>query len=329
MKNILFSELLNEWLVSQKSILKEGTYYSYKSRITSMIAPIIGDKRISEMTAKDITDFTIELKNRELSPKTVKLAVTVVRNAIIFGVEHYGMTNIMPNTLDLPKTEHIGYEPLSDEEQCRFIDYALSHGVRVNLCMLLVLLTGIKVGELCGLRWKDFDFKRNSIHIRRIVYRTSRPSSEKQAPALVIQECEAREIPVSSTLISAFLCLHNRDFEHYIFSGKEYPYEPRIALTHLKKFLDRSGVRNVSFNELRSNFVQNCINNGCDIMMTAKLLGTNSLNKLLDDFDWGEVRFDKTAEFVEMMSDKLIGMSKKNSKIPINMSESKAYSEIY
>ncbi len=42
-------------------------------------------------------------------------------------------------------------------------------------------------------------------------------------------------------------------------------------------------------------------------MMTAKLLGTNSLNKLLKDFDWGEVPFDKTAEFVEMMGGRLIG----------------------
>jgi len=65
-------------------------------------------------------------------------------------------------------------------------------------------------------------------------------------------------------------------------------------------------VRDVSFNELRSNFVQNCINNGCDIMMTAKLLGTTSLNKLRDEFDWGDVPFDKAAAFVETMGDRLI-----------------------
>lgn len=98
----------------------------------------------------------------------------------------------------------------------------------------------------------------------------------------------------------------NRNAEYYVFSGKETPYEPRIALTHLKKFLARSGVRNVSFNELRDNFVQKCINNGCDIMMTAKLLGTTSLNKLYDDFDWGVVPFDRSAEFMEMMGDRLL-----------------------
>lgn len=324
MQKMTFSELLNEWLLSQKDTLKIGTYYSYKSRITSMISPILGDKTISEMTSEDITYFSSALQEKGMSAKTVKLAMTVVRNAVLYGMEHYGMTDIMPSILALPKQKTPEREPLTADEQCKFIDYAMSHNVRVNLCMLFVLLTGIKVGELCGLQWKDIDFKRNSIHIRQIVYRTSRPKTEKHEPALVIQECkEAREIPVPSALMAEFKKLHNRNVEYYVFSGKETPYEPRIALTHLKKFLKRSGVRNVSFNELRDNFVQNCINNGCDIMTTAKLLGTNSLNKLLEDFDWGEVPFDKTAEFVEAMGNRLLGEQVHMPKPVIRISKSK------
>ena len=225
MQKMTFSELLNEWLLSQKSTLKEGTYYSYKSRITSMIAPILGDNKISGMTSSDITGFTDELQKRGLSAKTVKLAITVVRNTIIYGIEHYGMSDIMPSIIALPKQETPEREPLSAEEQRKFIDYAMSHNVRVNLCMLLVLLTGIKVGELCGLQWKDVDFKRNSIHIRQIVYRTSRPKTEKHEPALVIQECEeAREIPVPSALMAELKKLHNRNDEYYVFSSKETPY---------------------------------------------------------------------------------------------------------
>lgn len=126
--------------------------------------------------------------------------------------------------------------------------------------------------------------------------------------ALIIQKCDAeRMLPFPNILANKLSELHNKNSEDYVFSGKDTPYEPRIALTHRKKFCERIGVRNVSFNELRNNFVQNCINNGCDIMMTAKLLGTNSLNKLPDDFDWGEVPFDKTAEFVEIMGNRIIG----------------------
>lgn len=306
--NKTFSELLGEWLLSQKDALKSGTYYSYNSRINSMIVPILGDKKISGMTKQDITDFSAELQKKGMSSKRVKLALTVVRNAVLYGMEHYGMADIMPNSIALPKQKNIVRDPLSEEEQRKFIDYAMTHNVRVNLCMLMVLMTGIKVGELCGLQWYDVDFRHNSIHIRQIIYRTSRPKSEKNsASALVTQECEEpREIPVPSALMSELKKLHNRKVEYYVFSGKETPYEPRIALTHLKKFLERSGVRNVSFNELRDNFVQNCINNGFDIMMTAKLLGTTSLNKLRDEFEWGEVPFDKTAKFVEMMGERLV-----------------------
>lgn len=326
-KEITFSELLNEWLLSQKGTLKDGTYYSYKSRITSMIEPILGDKNITEMTSEDITDFTNELQKKGLSAKTVKLAITVVRNAVLYGLEYYGMSDIMPNSLSLPKQNGMERNPLTPEEQRKFIDYAMTHNVRVNLCMLLVLLTGIKVGELCGLQWYDVDFRHNSIHIHQIVYRTSRPKSENHEPALITQECEApREIPVPSVLMAELKKLHNRNAEYYVFSGKETPYEPRIALTHLKKFLERSGVRNVSFNELRDNFVQNCINNGCDIMMTARLLGTTSLNKLYDDFDWGDVSFDRSAEFMENMGDRLIGL--RNVQVKSQKRESGKFNEV-
>ena len=147
-----FADLLNEWLLSQKGSLKDGTYYSYKSRITSNIEPILGDIKITEMTGEDITDFTDKLQEKGLSAKTVKLAIIVVRNAVLYGMEHYGMADIMPTALSLPKQKAMERNPLTAEEQCKFIDYTMSHSVRVNLCMLLVLMTGIKVGELCGLQ---------------------------------------------------------------------------------------------------------------------------------------------------------------------------------
>ena len=295
-----FNELLNEWLLSQKDILKQGTYYSYHSRITSMIAPILGDMKISEMTGDDITDFTVELQNRGLSPKTVKLAMTVVRNTVLYGAERYGMEKIIPNELELPKQKKVEHEPLTAKEQRILTKFIFSHPVRRNLCILLALTTGVKVGELCGIQWKDLDFKRNSVYIRQIVYRTSRPKSEKKTTSIVIQECdEKREIPVPSVLMDEFAKLHNNRPNDFLYSGKEEPVEPRIASTHLKKLLFQCGVRDVSFNDLRCTFVQNCIDSGGDIMTVAMMLGTYSLNKLLEDFNWKPVEFERAAKLVE------------------------------
>ncbi len=63
-----------------------------------------------------------------------------------YKLSHKLISDIMPNTLKLPKQSAIKRNPLTPEEQYRFINYAMSHNVRVNLCMLLVLMTGIKVG---------------------------------------------------------------------------------------------------------------------------------------------------------------------------------------
>lgn len=133
MSGKIFSELLNEWLISQKDILKQGTYYSYHSRITSMIAPILDDKKIDEMTTDDINDFTTELQNKGLSPKTVKLAMTVVRNTVIYGSERYGMEKIVPSELELPQQKKVEHEPLTGEEQRVLTEFVLSHPTRANL----------------------------------------------------------------------------------------------------------------------------------------------------------------------------------------------------
>lgn len=299
---ITFSELLNEWLLSQKSVLKQGTYYSYRSRITSMITPILGEKKISEMSGSDISDFTVELRNRGLSPKTVKLAMTVVRNAVLYGAERYGMENIVPSDLELPRQGKVTHEPLTVGEQRSVVKYVMSHPNRANLCILLALMTGIKVGELCGIQWKDLNFERNSVYIRQIVYRTSRPKSEKKMSSIVIQKCEEpREIPVPSLLMSEFAKLHNDLPDNYIFSCKDSPAEPRIASAQLKRLLLQCGVRDVSFNDLRCTFVQNCIDSGGDIMTVAMLLGTNSLNKLIDDFKWKPAEHEKASVLIEQV----------------------------
>ena len=121
MSDIQFSELLNEWLLSQKGIVKDGTYYSYKSRITSMIESILGEKNITEMTTEDILKFNNELQKNGLSVKTVKLYATVIRSAILYGAEHYGITDIMPNSLVLPKQKAVERHSLTPEEQHMWI----------------------------------------------------------------------------------------------------------------------------------------------------------------------------------------------------------------
>lgn len=60
--DITFYKLLNEWLLLQKGVVKDFTHYSYKSRITSMIKPILGEKNMTEMTAEDILEFNDELQ---------------------------------------------------------------------------------------------------------------------------------------------------------------------------------------------------------------------------------------------------------------------------
>lgn len=162
---------LRIWLETyMKNSLKQSTYTSYKGYIENHLAPAFPALKLKDLTSKLLQDFyNYKLTEEGLSPKTITNLHRCLHKALKQAVlEHH--LNFNPcDAVNLPRNEKPQVEILTREEQERLI--YTSYKFRYGFFIRLTLATGIRLGELLGLRWEDIDTRKNMLNIRRTLNR--------------------------------------------------------------------------------------------------------------------------------------------------------------
>lgn len=148
-----------------------------------------------------------------------------------------------------------------------------------GLGVLLSLFMGLRIGELCGLKWGDIDIKHKVLRVNRTVQRICKPN-EKHKTTLVITEPKSshskRCIAIPDFLLPyllKFIC--NED--DYVLSGYEKLVEPRTMQYRYKKLLEAASVKNSNYHQLRHTFATNCVENGFDAKTLSCVLGHSTI----------------------------------------------------
>lgn len=171
-KKITFGQLLSDWLISIQVNVKESTYSKYSFAIHKHIVPEIGGTLLSNLCSEDIDNYVRKkLKcgklNQKggLAPKTVTGQLSVMKLALAFGQERgYGCpANIIIHN---PRQFASEIQVLTMEEQHRLEKYALENPDLIHMGIMLTLYTGMRIGEICALRWGDFDFKNRIVYVQ-------------------------------------------------------------------------------------------------------------------------------------------------------------------
>ena len=153
--------------------------------------------------------------------------------------------------------------------------------------LLLGLELGLRIGEICGLQWGDFDLKLGTLKINRIVCRISCGNGHTK---VVIQtpktRTSRREIPIPKQLLMMLKKLRgNASNSTWFLSGNESkPTEPRCYRKSIKSYLKQSTVRQVRPHALRHTFATTCLQAGCDIKTLSELLGHANANITLQRY---------------------------------------------
>ena len=169
-KKIFYKDWIYSWLIEKKDYIKESTYANYSNNIFNHIIPNLGDYTLNELNHKIIQDFLLELsKNGKrngsggLSEKTIKDITIIVKGSIKKGINEDKIKHI-ELTFNYPKeNKDKSIYILSKHEQNKLTDYVINNLTSRNIGILLSLYSGIRIGELCSLQWKDIDFKNNKI----------------------------------------------------------------------------------------------------------------------------------------------------------------------
>ncbi|MCC8101283.1 MAG: site-specific integrase [Clostridiales bacterium] len=168
---ILFRTVAAQWLASKKLSVKESSYASYSFIVEKHLLPEFGDLAIKELDAERIGDFLLAQKSHgslrdksALSDKTLS-EIKGTLNRVLRYAKNRNLIDAVPDSMPV-SVKQAPVVVLTKQEQESIERQALSEDTPYTLGVLLSLYTGIRVGEVCGLQWADFDWGgRNHIHL--------------------------------------------------------------------------------------------------------------------------------------------------------------------
>ena len=147
--------------------------------------------------------------------------------------------------------------------------------------IILALVTGMRIGEVCALQWEDITI--DSIHINKTMQRLSGPQAKGICIGSPKTYSSIRKIPINTQLS---LFLNNIiDRREYVVCQKNGKYvEPRLLQMHFNKVLARCGIAPYNFHSLRHTFATRCVESGMDIKTLSEILGHSDVKTTLNKY---------------------------------------------
>ena len=282
---VTVKELFSEWLSAIQLKVKESTYANYKMKTEKHILPAFSGLAYSALSAQLVHEFIKKKLERGLSPKYISDIVVVLKSMAKYVSIQHGYYNPLTN-ITMPKPQKKELNLLSETEQKKLRTY-LSNGIdTTKIGIMLSYYAGLRIGEVCGLKWSDIDFKNHTITVKRTVQRIMRKNGSKSTEIIVSSpksKTSERIIPIPDFLYDIFLS-HNADKNVYILSGSTKITEPRTMQYRFKSILKKADLPSVNYHCLRHMFATNCIRLGFDVKTLSEILGHSNVEITLNRY---------------------------------------------
>ena len=255
--------------------MKESSAESCRSRSRLHIVPFFGQLRLDEIMLPHVREFMKALLAKELSPKTVLNAMVVLKEMFKHAVQ-WGYLDANPaQYAERPRAEDQEMQILTPPEIRRLLDAA---DEPVRTLLLCAVLTGMRRGELLGLRWEDIDLESHRIFVRRALWRGKfvTPKSRRSR----------RTIDLAPTLRAALAKFPSRFQGGLVFCSPDgEPINPdTFAQRDWARALRRAELRRIRFHDLRHTYASLLIAQGAHPKYIQTQLGHASIQTTLDRY---------------------------------------------
>lgn len=295
-RSISMSDALNLWLQSVQRNVKEATYARYYHLVESHIKPELGFYAINLITPTIIENYINELltkgrldKEGGLSTKTTIEILTIIKNVLNHAQYlGYAVPVHLLTRINIKKKEK-PIRVLSVSEQQRLESVLLTNVDPIKFGILLSLYTGIRLGELCALRWDCVDLKLGVLKIQQTMQRIQNTDPAAKTRTKIIftdpkTQNSARTIPLPPNLILLAVNFQSSP-DSFVLTGLVEKYiEPRTMQNHFKKIVQESGLMDVNYHVLRHTFATRCVEIGFEIKSLSEILGHSTVNITLNRY---------------------------------------------
>lgn len=283
----LFSLVALDWFENVKSQTKESTTNKYHNMLSSYILPAYGEKTLDSITYDFIESHCNFLlssggkKETGLSTKTVTDVLSVIRNILKFAAKKGMYVPCDGSTIQI-KQYVKPMRVLSKTEQEQLCKYLLEEPESYNIGILVCLFTGLRVGEMCALRWEDVSFSDQTIYVHQTLQRIQNKSGNETKTKIVIttpkSSCSIRTIPITDEL-SSILAAYKKDNTGFVLTNSDTKFvEPRTMQNKFKTVLRLNGIEKANFHALRHTFATRCVEVGFDVKSLSEILGHATVN---------------------------------------------------
>ena len=285
-QNLVFSQLAKQWLVSIKHGIKESTLAHYHYVLHRYLLPILGEVPVKKLDEQRLEQAVLQIispvdkSHAPLGYSSAKECLTMVRQICKYAARLRLMRPV-DILIKLPQPAHRQTIPFSSQEQANVQAFVLKQPTPRKVGLLLQMQLGLRIGEVCGLQWGDFDLNAGNLTIKRTVSRIGCPGGYTR---VVIQppktRSSSRSIPIPKELLKLLRSLKGETLsETWFLSGRlDKPVEPRCYRKSIQGYLRRAAVRQLHPHALRHTFATTCLQAGCDIKTLSELLGHADAN---------------------------------------------------
>jgi integrase len=292
-------EFAEMYLAECESRLTARTFYDYESILRLHVRPRLGRISLSALNPEHMVDLLKHWRedgrtdgSGGLSPQkchnNYRALRTMLRKAVKWG---YLARNPL-ESIDPPRVQRKEVQALSEQEVRTLIEAAgdtvIGRAIRVAVC------TGMRRGELLGLRWSDIDFEERTLHIQQTVYRLPGRGFFFQPPK---NDGSARQIFLPSTAVRALVRQRAKQGEVKLALGASYedhdlvfaapdgkPQDPSVFYRRMTRVAERAGVQHVHPHKLRHTCASTHLHAKTHPKVVSEILGHASVNMTLDTY---------------------------------------------
>ena len=220
-------------------------------------------------------------KGNGLSTKTVSDVLAIIRNISKFAIRKGIYVANDANAVQI-RQDIKPMRVLNKAEQRQLCEYILKRPEACSIGILVCMFTGLRIGEICALRWEDISFSDQSIYIHHTLQRIQMHRGHGAKTEVIVttpkSSCSIRKIPLPDEILE-ILVLNKKASSGYVLTNDEYKFiEPRTMQNKFKKILKAAGIENANFHALRHTFATRCVELGFDVKSLSEILGHATVN---------------------------------------------------
>ena len=291
---ITFSEFTTKYLEQKKTSLSPTTYVFYEMIIRTELIPMFGTMKMRDIKTYHVQQFiqylATEKKRNDgveggISATTVRRYTTVLRSILTLAYKLDYIPEDVGNSrkIEFPKEASTEIEVYTVEEVSEILKALENEPINIRTLVEVAIFTGMRRGEIVGLKWGDIDFQNQKIHVKRSIYKPKDGKAQEKEPK---SKYGIRTISIPEELCKTLVAYRAQQVRHisflgdawknldYVFTEEDgYVMNPQTPTKQFSNFLKRHGIRHLKFHGLRHTSATMLLANGCDIKTVSTRLG--------------------------------------------------------